>query len=165
MTTLDFIRELFCRVDDALKEVPKHPQANLYPSETVTLGLLFSLKGVGNRAFYRWAHRDLLCLFPHMPERTRLFRLFVSHREWTTRFLAEPTVLGLADSFGIELLHPRRKGRSPHQIARFGRSNHIWILGGKICVVLNKWGLVCGWDCATANTYDRYRLPPSHKRV
>jgi len=34
MTTLDFITELFCKVDDTLRDVPKHPQANLYPSVT-----------------------------------------------------------------------------------------------------------------------------------
>src|SRR6185295_10844573 len=157
MTTTDFITELFCRVDDAMKEVAsirKHSQAKLYPGEVVTLAMLFALKGVSNRAFYRWARRDLLPLFPRMPERTRLFRLFVAHQQWTRIFLAEPTVLGLVDSLGIELLHPRRVGRSPQQIARFGRCNHIWIAGGKLCVVLNKWGLVSGWDCATANTYD-----------
>jgi hypothetical protein len=39
--------------------VPKHPQASLWPSEVVTLGLLHALKGVGNRPFYRiftWAN-------------------------------------------------------------------------------------------------------------
>ena len=29
MTTLDFITELFCRVDDVLADVPKHSQAKL----------------------------------------------------------------------------------------------------------------------------------------
>jgi hypothetical protein len=154
MTTNDFITELFCRVDDAMREVTKHSQAKLYPGEVVTLAMLFALKGVSNRAFYRWAHRDLLSLFPLLPERTRLFRLFAAHQEWTTRFLAEPTVLGLADTFGIALLHPKRAGRSAHQIGRFGISNRVWLVGGKLCVVLNKWGLVCGWDCSTANVYD-----------
>jgi hypothetical protein len=54
MITINFITELFCRVDDEMKDIPKHPQASLYPSEIVTLGFLFALKGVGNRAFYRW---------------------------------------------------------------------------------------------------------------
>ena len=45
MTTLDFITELFCRVDDVLADVPKHSQAKLYPSEVVTLALLFALAG------------------------------------------------------------------------------------------------------------------------
>lgn len=54
MTTQDFIVELFCRVDDALSEVPKHPLSLLHPSEVVTLGLLHALRAGGNRAFYRW---------------------------------------------------------------------------------------------------------------
>jgi len=29
MTTVDFITELFCRVDDKMKEVPKHNQSSL----------------------------------------------------------------------------------------------------------------------------------------
>ena len=37
MTTLDCLTELFCRVDDDMPDVPKHPQAHLYPSESVTL--------------------------------------------------------------------------------------------------------------------------------
>src|SRR5579883_1561117 len=113
MTTVDFITALFCRIDDAMHEVPKHPQAHLHPSEVVTLALLFALKGVGDRAYYRWLARDYRPLFPRLPERTRLFRLFAAHQDWTTRFLAEPTVLGVADSYGIELLHPYREQRRP----------------------------------------------------
>lgn len=47
-----------------MKRLPKHPQANLYPSEGVTLGLLLALKGVGSRAFYRWLVTDCRELFP-----------------------------------------------------------------------------------------------------
>lgn len=154
MSTQDFIIELFCRVDDRMREVPKHPQASLHPSETVTLGLLFAIKGVGNRAFYRWIKRDGLSLFPHLPERTRLFRLFSTHRDWADRFLADPTVMGIADSYGIELLHPIREGRSEAQIGRKGKSNYRWIVGGKLCFVLNQKGQVVNWDAATANVHD-----------
>ncbi len=154
MSTSDFITELFCRVDDHMRDVPKHSQSKLYPSEIVTLALLFALKGAGNRAFYRWVKRDYVCLFPNLPERTRLFRLFATHKDWADHFLADPTLLGVADSFGIELLHPMREGRSPNQIGRKGTSNRRWIVGAKLCVVLNKLGLVVGWDCATANVWD-----------
>src|SRR5713101_6670871 len=65
------------------------------PSEVVTLGLLHALKGVGNRAFYRWLTRDYRALFPQLPERTRLFRLFRTHQDWTQVFLAAPTVVYL----------------------------------------------------------------------
>jgi len=89
MSTQDFITELFCRVDDAMHDIPKHNQASLYPSEVVTLALLFAIKGVGNRAFYRWAKRDCLPLFPALPERTRLFRLFAAHQGWSNHFMAQ----------------------------------------------------------------------------
>ena len=133
-----------------MTDVPKRSDAKLYPSEVVTLALLFALKGVGNRSFYRWLKHDYLELFPTLPERTRLFRLFKTHTEWTIRFLAESTVPGVADSFGIELIHPMREGRSPQQIGKKGKSNQRWIVGGKLCFILNQWGLICGWDCATA---------------
>jgi len=42
MTTEDMIIHVFCLVDDQMKEVPKHHQAKLYPSELVTIGLLFA---------------------------------------------------------------------------------------------------------------------------
>jgi hypothetical protein len=154
MTTLDFITALFCRVDDRMKDVPKHRQASLYPSEIVTLGILFALKGVGNRAFYRWLARDFRPLFPRLPERTRLFRLLATHQDWTRCFLAEPTVLGVVDSYGIELLHPTREGRSERQIGKKGKSNWRWIIGGKLAFVLNQWGLVTSWTCDTANVHD-----------
>ncbi|MEJ2300117.1 MAG: hypothetical protein P8Y14_01290 [Anaerolineales bacterium] len=67
MTTEDFIITLFCRVDNAMPNAQKHSQASLYPSEVVTLAILFALKGVGNRAFYRWLVRDYQALFPKLP--------------------------------------------------------------------------------------------------
>jgi len=102
MTTLDLVTELFCRIDEAMKDVPKHAQAALYPREVVTLAFMFAIKGVGTRPFYRWLARDWQACFPQLPERTRLFRLFKTHRQWTERFLAEPTIFGVIDTYGIE---------------------------------------------------------------
>src|SRR3954451_3761276 len=117
MTTVEFITALFCEVDEQIGAIPKHPEAHLWPSEVVTLGLLHALKGVGNRAFYRWLTRDFRPLFPLLPERTRLFRLFTTHQDWTQVFLAAPSVLGVIDTYGIELIHPMREGRSPSKSA------------------------------------------------
>jgi hypothetical protein len=63
-------------------------------------------------------------------------------------------VLGVIDTYGIELIHPMREGRSPQQIGRKGLSNHCWIVGGKLCLLLNQWGLIVGWACDTANVAD-----------
>jgi hypothetical protein len=159
MTTHDFMMTLFCQVDDEMAAVPKRPDAKLYPSEVVTLALLFAIKGVGTRAFYRWLRRDYQAWCPHVPERTRVLRLFKTHIAWTAQFLAAPTVLGIADSYAREFIPPRREGRSPHQIGKKGKSTHRWMVGGKRCVVLNQWGLVCAWDGATANVHDAHVHP------
>jgi len=153
MTTVDFITELFCRVDDKLGAA-KHPLANLYASEVVTLALLYALSGKGQRAFWRWLNRDYRPLFPNLPDRSRLFRLFNSHRHYLTLFLAEPSLIGVIDSYGIELLHPIRAGRSDRQIGKKGQSNKRWIVGGKLCYLLNHLGLIVSWQCDTANVHD-----------
>jgi hypothetical protein len=154
MSTIDFIIDLFCRVDEAMQDVPKHPQAKLYPSEIVTLALLFALKGVGPRPFYRWLVRDYRALFPNVPHRTRLFRLFATHVDWAEAFLAEPTLLGVVDSYGVELRHPWRKDRADQQIGGKMLSNHRWIIGAKLVYLVNQWGLVVGWDYASGEVPD-----------
>ena len=59
----------------------------------------------------------------------------------------------------MELLHPTREGRSHAQIGKKGKSNKSsrtrgWIVGGKLCYLLNHLGLVVNWTCDTANVYD-----------
>jgi len=154
MSTEDIIITMFCKIDEKMQGIPKHPQASLYPSEIVTLACLFVLKGIGTRAFYRRIQGDYAHLFPHLPHRTRLFRLFATHREWSEQLLADPTIFGVIDAYGIEFIHPIREGRSDRQIGKKGISNHRWIVGGKLCLLLNKWGFVVGWDCDTANVSD-----------
>src|SRR5215475_9923464 len=103
MSTVDFITALFYEVDEQLGAIPEHPEAHLWPSEVVTLGLRHAIKGVGNRPFYRWLKRDYRPLFPRLPERTRHLRLLTTHQDWTRVFLAAPTVLGVIYTYGMEL--------------------------------------------------------------
>lgn len=160
LSTEDFIITLFCKVDDvclsdyAMRNELKHPQGKLYPSEIITLGMLYSLKGGSQRGFYRWLKRDYRHLFPKLPERTRLFRSLAAHHLWSERFMARPTVLGVCDTYGIELIHPLRAGRSAQQLGKKGLSNHRWIVGVKFAALLNQWGLIVDWDWATANVHD-----------
>src|SRR3989442_12585757 len=154
MPRVDFITALFCGVDEQRGPTPNPPEPRLWPSEVVTLGLLHALKGGGNRAFYRWLTRDSRALFPQLPERPRLLRLFMTHQDWTQVFWAAPTVLGVIDTYGIEVIHPMREGRSPQQIGRKGLSNPRWIVGGKLCLLFHQWGLVVGAAVATTNDAD-----------
>ena len=142
LNTEDFIVALFILVDDQVGHYCKHSQAKLYPSEVVTLALLYTLKGKGSRPFWRWLTKNYRHLFPHLPDRTRLFRLFNSHQDLVDEFLAEPTLLGIIDSYGIEFIHPKREGRSEQQLGRKGKSNHRWIVGAKLCLVVNQLGLI-----------------------
>jgi hypothetical protein len=159
VTPQEFIIALFCEVDDRLKDIPKHPQSTLWPSELVTIGLLFALKGGYFRAFYRWLTRDHAALFGELPDRTRLPRVLVTHQAWCDRFLAEPTFFTVLDSYGIELIHLIREGRSSRQIGKKGKSNWRWIVGMKLCWLINDKGQVVAWDWATANVHDHTFLP------
>jgi hypothetical protein len=159
VTTEDFIIELFCWVDDQMGTMAKHPQAKLYPSELVTIGLLFALKGGYFRAFYRWLKRDFDSLFGGLPERTRLQRALFAHQDWCDGFLAQPSFFTVIDSYGIELIHPIREGRSQRQIGKKGKSNWRWIVGMKLCWLINDDGQVVKWAWDTANVHDQVFLP------
>ena len=159
MNITNFITHLYCKIDDALPDIPQHPQAILSISEVVTIGVLQAMKNVGQQSFYHWLKDNYGDLFPKLPERSRLFRRLQAQAGWTGYFLGQPTVLGVADSYGVELRHPIREGRRDHQIGRKGKSNHRWIVGGKLGIVQNQWGLITDWDCATANVHDQTFLP------
>jgi hypothetical protein len=159
MTNEDFITDLFCRVDDHMKNVPNHSQASLCPSELVTIGILHAVKGVGTQAFYRWLSGNFKGCFPNLPERPRLFRRLRNRWRWALMFLAKPSLLGIIDTYGIELIHPVREGRNPEQWAAKGVSNHRWIVGGKLCLSLNHLGQIVGWVWAPANAHDSWFQP------
>jgi hypothetical protein len=159
MTPPDFSLARFDAVAQEMLDVPKHPEAQLSPRAVVTLALLCALTGGGTRAFSRWLTRASRPLCPQVPERTRLARLCQTPPAWTARFLAAPTVLGVADTYGIELIHPRRAGRSPAQMGKQGQRNHRWIGGGKLWCILTQWGWIGAWACATANVHATHLQP------
>jgi hypothetical protein len=78
MKTEDIITHLFCHVDDRMKWVKKQPGSTLYPSELVTIGTLFALKGGRFRRFYRWLKREFSHLFPRLA-RTLALVAFAGH--------------------------------------------------------------------------------------
>jgi hypothetical protein len=94
-----------------------------------------------------------------LPDRTRLLRLLATHRLWTDRFLAPVTFYTVVDSYGIELLHPLRARRSPPQTGKKGKSNRRWIVGVKMCWIINQDGRVVNWQWTTANACDNVFLP------
>ena len=78
--------------------------------------------------------RDYRPLFPRLPERTRLFRLLKTHQDWTRAFLAVPTVLGVIDTYGIELIHPMREGHAPSRsVAKASPITAGLLAGNSVC--------------------------------
>ncbi len=75
---------------------------------------------MGQRAFYRWIERDFADWFPRLPERTRLFRRLKTHWQWAQLFLAQLSLLGIIDGYGVELVHPIRNGRNANAWAEAG---------------------------------------------
>jgi hypothetical protein len=159
VTTEECIIAWFCDGDDRMGDMPQHPQARLWPSELVTIGLLFALTGGSFRAFYRWLAREFGVLFGPLPDRTRLQRLLRSHPDWCACFLADPTFSTVIDSYGIERIHPIREGRSPRQIGQKGKSNWRWMVGMKLCWLINDHGQVVSWAWDTAHVSDKTFLP------
>ena len=47
MVSVDGSTERFCRVDEAMQDVPRHGQAALFPGELVTVGLRYAIEGGG----------------------------------------------------------------------------------------------------------------------
>jgi hypothetical protein len=78
-----------------------------------------------------------------------LQRLLATHRDRTDRFLAPLTFFTVTDSYGIELIHPIREGRSKQQIGRKGKSNRRWIVGVKMCWISNQNGQAVDWQWAS----------------
>jgi hypothetical protein len=159
MTTEEIIIHIFYHVDNAMKDVGKVAQAKLYPSEVVTIGILFALKGGHFRAFCRWLKRDYDALFAGLPDRTTLHRQLLAQQGYTDRLLAEPSVLNVMDSFPIELLFPLRHGRSKQQLGKKNKDKGRWSIGIKLCWILNSYGQVVGWHWLTMNRPDQDFLP------
>ena len=150
-STDEFIIDLFYHVDLVMGHQPKHVQATLSPSERVTLALLVALKGGAPGAFAPLAA-------PHLCD--LVSGLAGAHPAVSARCCAPglgrvrfgpPTVLGVADSYGIEVRHPWRTDRADRQIGGTTLSNHRWIVGAKLAYVVNQYqtspcdvGHVCG---------------------
>jgi hypothetical protein len=157
MSTDYIILVLFCTIDEKFAgKVSRKADSLLSVSEIITLGILFALKGYGKRAFHRWISFNHKHNFPLMHDRTRLFRLLKDYSVLCREFLSSESVMGIIDSFGIELIHPFRQGRSKQQIGRKGKSNHRWIVGMKFVVLINQHGQIVDWKSDTANVHDKH---------
>jgi hypothetical protein len=99
MTTEDIIIHIFYEVDSSLLRLFKEGHEKLYPSEVITIGILFTLKGGYFRAFYRWLKRDWDSLFGRLLHRTTLQRELRDQHLHPDYLLAQPSVVNVPPSF------------------------------------------------------------------
>jgi len=123
MTTVEFITALFYEVDEQMRTIPKHPEAHLWPSEVVALGLLHALKGRGQPCFYRWFGARLSAIVSPAPRAHPALSSLKTHQDWTR--LSWPPRPARRHRHVWDRVDPSmREGRSPQQIGRKGLSNH-----------------------------------------
>src|SRR5258708_1105980 len=109
---------MFCVVDDEMKDVPKHTQAPLYPTELLPIAFLLAPKRGSFAPFIAGSSAINEHLFAGQPDRTPLLRFLATHQTWTRHLLAQLSFFTVIDSYPIELLFPIRQGRSPQRVAR-----------------------------------------------
>lgn len=133
----DIILYLLTAIVETLgKKDKRHPLGKLYLSEIILCGILFALKGGSFRQFHPWLFKRFLM---NLPERSRLTRLLIKNRKICNQFLASETFFNIIDSFGVEVIHPVREGRSTQSkaVSKKGKSNKRWIVGRKINIAIN----------------------------
>ncbi len=100
MTTEEFIIAVFCRIDDRMPKTQTQTPTGQTVSESIG-------DNWGTVCTQRW-------LFPSV--------LSLVERDHDG-FLAQPSFFTVIDSYGIELIHPIREGRSEQQVGKKGNSN------------------------------------------
>jgi hypothetical protein len=78
---------------------------------------------------------------------------------YAINFLASPSFFTVVDTYGSELIHPRREGRSKQQIGKKGKSNGRWIVGVKLAWLITDQGEVVDWAWLPANESDNAFRP------
>jgi hypothetical protein len=98
MTTEDIFIRIFCAVDDQAGGVSEVPQAKLYPSEVVTIGVCSRSKADTFGLFYRWLKRDYDALFGGLPDRAAVSRNLLKCQHLCDLLLELPSVLNDDDN-------------------------------------------------------------------
>ncbi|MGQ9895813.1 MAG: transposase [Roseiflexus sp.] len=155
MSTEAMIIRRFCMGDDRLGAVKKRSDAHVHASEMVTSGLLCAVRGGHYRPVYRWLAANSAYRFPRLPELSRLLRLVQRCSPYPDEFLAEPSCFTVADTYGSELWHPRREGRSARHVGKQGKSHGRWMSGVTLGWLSKNAGKVVTWHWDTAKVSDR----------
>ena len=143
-------------------ETPEHIFKPNFRSANLLRSACCLLSKESQHAFYRWIKQNWLDLFPSLPERTTVF----SPSENASR--NDRRISCRTDYFRRDRIlrhrivcHPIREVHQPNRkrIGKKGFASWKWIVGGKLCLLTNKFGLVTDWQIRTANVSDQEFLP------
>ncbi len=155
MNTKAIIKQILCKVSKTLKDLDfKHSCAKLKLSEIVGIGVLKSLSMYSFRRFYEWIKQFRIF---KLNERSRLQRLVNKYWHYCEVFLKKESLFNVADSYGVELIHPIRYGRNKqlNSFVRKGISNKRWIVGRKINIVINNFLQIVSFNHDLAGGTDK----------
>jgi hypothetical protein len=112
-------------------DVPKYPDAKLYPSEVVTLALLYAIQGGGTRAFYGWLTRDSTDTSCHAKDGDPANMKVYPWGTWNTRMLVKTVLSMLTTVFQIK--------KMGHRVWASCRARVAWTMA--VFNLLAHWGL------------------------
>jgi hypothetical protein len=165
LTTLYVMIDEFCQAYLA-PEVHPGPQASLSRSEVITLSLFGQWACFpSERAFYRYAQRQLRAAFPALPHRTQFNRLLRSHHAAIVAcFLHLVDLLddrhGLyeaLDGSAVPTRDAKRRGAGwLPGLADIGWSNRLgWYEGFHLLMAVNPRGIITGFGVGPASAKDQ----------
>jgi len=167
-----FLTELYVAADEFCKTRPAPPPRpgpapSLAPSEVLTLAIFGQwAQFPSEAAFYRYARRRLLPLFPALPSRPQFNRLVRQAADALVAFalgLGRATARGADRAFeaidgtGVPTRNAKRRGRGwLPDVAAVGQCTRLgWYEGVRLLLAVTPSGAVTGWGIGPANTNDR----------
>ena len=167
-----FVTVLYVMIDDFGQAPPQEerahpgPPAALSRAEVVTLAVFGQwVHFPSERAFYRYAERNLRAAFPTLPDRAQVNRLMRSHRETITAFGLYLVQVMRAQECSYEALEStaavtgEAKRRGIGWLAgqaEIGWCNRLgWSEGFHLLLAVNPIGVITGFGFGSASTHDQ----------
>jgi hypothetical protein len=159
MTTPEFIIALFYAVDQEMLDVPTHPEATLYPSAVVMLALLHAIKGGWDPRLLSLANARLSAIVSPGAG-AHLLGTALQDAHGVDRPVSGCPYRARSGGHLWHRVHPPEAGRAPPRADREEGPEQSSVDGQwELCFSLNQGGLICAWDCATANVHDTHVQP------
>lgn len=166
-----FLTELYVIIDDwSTTQPPPPPQpgpaAKLNRSEVLTLAVVGQWgRFASERAFWRWAQRQLQPFFPSLPSRVQFNRAqrrlaadLAQLAVWLgQQWGDDPPAFEILDASGLATRESQRRGRGwLAGIAAIGQCTRLgWYEGVRLLICSTPRGAITGFGLAPANTNDR----------